>query len=140
MKIATTGKLSILSLNTITNLRIKQITSLLSVLCLAAILTQSCSSSSDKYEDEIHLVMTTLPEDMQSNLTYKAAELKGGIAVGCYSVNDYDKKDVQMVFWVKDGVVYAGNGSAQSASTKELEYAPAGIDFSSIEAALKKVE
>jgi len=99
-----------------------------------------CSSSSDEYEEQIFKVMAILPENMQSNLTYKAAPIEEGVAVGCYSVDDYDKKEPQMVFWVKDGQVYAGNGTAKATAISEIEYAPTGIDMSSISAVLKKVE
>jgi len=71
--------------------------------------------------------MSTVPSSNISTFEYDAGKLKGGIAV---------LVDGDGAYWVKDGVVYAGNGTAKTWSP-DVDYAPIGIDFDTIQDSIK---
>ena len=39
-------------------------------------------------------------------------------------------------FWINNNIVYAANGSAMSWSDNKISYAPAGVDFFSVQQAV----
>lgn len=95
---------------------------------LAAMLLGACGGTEkvNPYADDIQAVENTITANLKEGQEYQAGSLQGGTAVLVGNTGAY---------WVKDGVVYAANGTAKSWSPN-INYAPAGIDFDSVKECL----
>jgi hypothetical protein len=83
------------------------------------------SADRKAYSQEIRSVELSITARLKRNLIIQAGSLEDGVAVLVSDLGAY---------WVKDGVVYGGNGFALSWSSK-IDRDPVGIDFVSIERA-----
>ena len=103
---------------------------LLMSVILAAILLTACAApvtTPTPYADDIEAVNNTITANLKEGLDYQAGSLQGGTAVLIADTGAY---------WVKDGVVYAANGTAKTWSPN-ISYAPVGIDFDSVKEACR---
>ena len=93
---------------------------------MLTILNILCCETVEQQESEsVKMVKSSIHINMKIN-NVKEGALEGGIAVMIGNA----------AYWVKSGKVYAGNGTAKGMSPN-IEYAPTGIDFSSIQEAVK---
>jgi len=97
---------------------------------IMSLLGTSCNNESmesgNPYADDIAAVRNTITANLKEGQEYQAGSLQGGTAVLISDIGAY---------WVKDGVVYAANGTVKTWSFN-INYAPAGVDFNSVKEAV----
>ncbi len=104
--------------------------STLFVTILGFSLSSDCAGYPSEEKKAIKAAMKSVEKErdrMGTESLWKSGPLNGGI--GVLSIRDW-------AYWYKDGVVYAANGLAMSASPK-LEKSPGGIDYFKIKAIAK---
>ena len=94
------------------------------------ILTVFISCTDGASESKIEKLLVS---DYKNKLSYQEGVLNGGIAIMGY-FND----SPMAAFWINHNIVYAANGSAMSWTNNKISYAPTGIDFFSVQKAVKQ--